>query len=82
MKKLLILAMAIQASMVVAQVEPSEEWWLDEPFRLIQTNLREKDAIDFDIDVYVESLQDIGANTVLINVGGIVGNYYTDLGIK
>jgi len=62
-----------------SQVEPIEEWWLKEPFRLIQTNLREIDAIDFDIDVYVKSLKDIGANTVLINVGGIVANYYTDL---
>jgi len=54
-------------------------WWLNEPYRMVQTNLREIDAKDFDIDVYVKSLQDIGANTVLINVGGIVANYYTDL---
>ncbi|MDC0584803.1 hypothetical protein OAO55_03635, partial [Bacteroidales bacterium] len=62
-----------------SQVQPKEKWWMDEPYRLIQTNLREIDAIDFDIDVYVESLIDIGANAVLINVGGIVANYYTDL---
>jgi len=61
------------------QVQPGEEWWLDEPFRLVQTNLREIDAIDFDLDVYVNSIKDIGANSVLINVGGIVANYYTDL---
>lgn len=54
-------------------------WWLNEPYRLVQTNLREIDAADFDMEVYVESLQDMGANTVLINVGGIVANYYTDL---
>jgi len=62
-----------------AQVQPEEEWWLEEPYRLIQTNLREIDAIDFDVDVYIQSLKDIGANTVLINVGGIVANYYTEL---
>ena len=56
-----------------------KNWWLNEPYRLVQTNLREIDARDFDIGVYVKSLQDIGANTVLINVGGIVANYYTDL---
>ena len=61
------------------QIEPKGEWWLDEPFRLIQTNLREIDAIDFNVDVYIKSIKDIGANTVLINVGGIVANYYTDL---
>ena len=55
------------------------DWWLNEPYRLVQTNLREIDAADFDMKVYVESLQDMGANTVLINVGGIVANYYTDL---
>jgi hypothetical protein len=63
----------------LSTIKPKKEWWLTEPYRLIQTNLREIDAIDFDIDVYVHSLKDIGANTVLINVGGIVANYYTDL---
>ncbi len=79
MKRILFLFIAVQSMALTAQLEPKAEWWLDEPFRLIQTNLREIDAIDFDIDVYVKSLHDIGANTVLINVGGIVGNYYTDL---
>ncbi len=62
-----------------AQIDPKKEWWLEEPYRLIQTNLREIDAKDFDVDVFVNSFKDIGANTVLINVGGIVANYYTDL---
>ncbi len=79
MKKTLLLALILQAMSASAQVVSKVEWWLDEPFRLIQTNLREIDAIDFDMDVYVQSLHDMGANTVLINVGGIVGNYYTDL---
>jgi len=79
MKKVLFLILIFQAMFAFAQLEPKEAWWLDEPFRLIQTNLREIDAIDFNIDVYVKSLQNIGANAVLINVGGIVGNYYTDL---
>ena len=63
----------------VTMLAQEADWWLNEPYRLVQTNLREIDAKDFDIDVYVKSLQDIGANTVLINVGGIVANYYTDL---
>ncbi len=62
-----------------AQVKPLDEWWLKEPYRLVQTNLREIDARDFDLDVYVNSIKDIGANVVLINVGGIVANYYTEL---
>jgi len=63
----------------VTMLAQEANWWLNEPYRMVQTNLREIDAKDFDIDVYVKSLQDIGANTVLINVGGIVANYYTDL---
>jgi len=62
-----------------AQVKPLDEWWIKEPYRLVQTNLREIDARDFDLDVYVNSIKDIGANVVLINVGGIVANYYTEL---
>jgi hypothetical protein len=62
-----------------SQIKPKSKWWMEEPYRLIQTNLREIDAIGFDVDAYVNSLKDIGANVVLINVGGIVANYYTDL---
>lgn len=66
---------------IVGQVLSAQDtdWWLNEPYRLVQTNLREIDAIDFDMDVYVQSVKDMGANCVLINVGGIVANYYTDL---
>lgn len=79
MKNLIFVLLVLFSLSTLAQVQPKEEWWLDEPFRLIQTNLREIDAIDFDIDVYIQSLKDIGANCVLINVGGIVANYYTNL---
>jgi len=61
------------------QIKPKNNWWLEEPFRMVQTNLREIDAIDFDVAVYSNSLKDLGANTVLINVGGIAANYYTKL---
>ena len=79
MKTLLSVIISFQFITGFTQIQPEEEWWLKEPYRLIQTNLREIDAIDFDIDIYVNSLIEIGANTVLINVGGIVANYYTDL---
>ncbi len=79
MKNLITLLLIVLSISSFSQVQPKQEWWLDEPFRLIQTNLREIDAIDFDIDIYLQSLKDIGANCVLINVGGIVANYYTEL---
>ena len=80
MKSLKRLITSLLACLLVTGLMAQEkEWWLNEPHRLVQTNLREIDAADFDIDLYVESLLDMGANTVLINVGGIVANYYTDL---
>lgn len=79
MKYLFVLFFSLFYLTSYSQVQPKEEWWLEEPFRLIQTNLREIDAKDFDIEVYVKSLKDVSANIVLINVGGIVANYYTDL---
>jgi len=53
-------------------------WWNRMPFRLIQTNLRETDAT-MDIDAYVKSMVDASASVVLLNVGGIVANYPTQL---
>jgi hypothetical protein len=78
-KLFLIISLLCILSETFAQVKPKTEWWLEEPYRIVQTNLREIDAQDFDIGVYINSLTDIGANTVLINVGGIVANYYSDL---
>ena len=74
-----LIVLLFSVSVVFSQVKPKEKWWLDEPYRLVQTNLREIDAIDFDVDKYVKSIKDIGANVILINVGGIVANYYTNL---
>ncbi|MCG8698449.1 MAG: hypothetical protein MI922_10380, partial [Bacteroidales bacterium] len=54
------------------------KWWLDKPIRLIQTNLPETN-VEMDIDAYVRSLVESSANAVLVNVGGIVGNYPSEL---
>lgn len=53
-------------------------WWNRTPIRLIQTNLREIDAL-MDVDAFVKSIEGASANVVLINVGGIVANYPTKL---
>ena len=53
-------------------------WWNRESYRLVQTNLREIDAA-MDVDAYVKSMVDANVNIVLINVGGIVANYPTEL---
>ncbi len=53
-------------------------WWNRNPIRLIQTNLREIDAL-MDVDAYMKSIEAASANVVLLNVGGIVANYPTKL---
>jgi len=70
-----LLTSSLFAAEPVNRVEP--DWWLT-PRRMIQTNLREIDAA-MDVAAYVASLKEAGANVVLLNVGGIVANYPTDL---
>jgi hypothetical protein len=53
-------------------------WWNRAPVRLIQTNLRETDAL-MNTDAYVQSMVDASATVVMLNVGGIVANYPTTL---
>lgn len=53
-------------------------WWNREPYRLVQTNLREIDAT-MDVDAYVQSMVEASASIVLLNVGDIVANYPTEL---
>jgi len=53
--------------------------WYEKPFRLVQTNLREIDAITLDPAEYVSMIKDFGANVALFNVGGIVANYPSEL---
>ncbi len=55
-----------------------EAWWLKKPMRLIQTNLREID-VTLDIDIYMQQINKCEPDVVMINVGGIVANYPTEL---
>jgi len=54
------------------------KWWIDEPLRLVQTNLREIDA-DLDPKRVVSDVVELGGNVLLFNVGGIQANYPTQL---
>jgi hypothetical protein len=62
---------------VVPAADGPSSWWL-RPQRMVQTNLREIDA-RMDPGAYVAALKDVRANVVLLNTGGIVANYPTDL---
>ena len=54
-------------------------WWLDEPVRLVQTNLRETDS-GLDPVRLVGQVADFPANTLLFGCGGIVAHYPTEVG--
>jgi hypothetical protein len=53
-----------------------ERWWMDEPIRLIQTNLRETDST-LDVQRLGRQLSEFRANVLLFNLGGIVAQYPT-----
>lgn len=54
-------------------------WWEDYPWRLIQTNLRETDMADIDAHTYAAWLKDAKATVAMINTGGIVASYPTEV---
>lgn len=56
---------------------PRVGWW-NQPFQMFQTNLREIDA-GLDVDRALDAIQTHGAGVWLLNVGGIVSHYPTDL---
>ena len=60
---------------LTAQAPPSR-WWMDEPIRFLQTNLRETDST-VDPQALVEQVANFPANTFLLNMGGIVAQYPT-----
>jgi hypothetical protein len=51
-------------------------WWKIEPIRFLQTNLSETDSTT-DPGQLVAAVADFGANTFLVNMGGIVAQYPT-----
>ena len=53
-----------------------ERWWKREPIRFLQTNLSENDST-VDPKALVAAVADFGANTFLMNMGGIVAQYPT-----
>jgi hypothetical protein len=48
-------------------------WWKREPIRFLQTNLSETDST-VDPRLLVAAVADVGANTFLMNMGGIAAS--------
>ena len=55
-----------------------EGWWMLQPIRWIQTNLRQTDA-NLDAKKLVSSLVDYRANVLLLGMGGIAAYYPTQV---
>jgi hypothetical protein len=58
-------------------IEAPPTWW-SRSFRMFQTNLREIDAL-LDVDRTLDVIEDYGADTWLINAGGIMAFHPSDL---
>ena len=77
---LLIVTGAVRVATSASQTSPArttdDRWWKREPIRFLQTNLSETDST-VDPKALVSAVADFGANTFLMNMGGIVAQYPT-----
>ena len=70
------IALLLAAILPVGAQPRQPRWWMDEPVRLLQTNLREIDST-LDARELVRQVAEFPANAFLINMGGIVAQYPT-----
>src|SRR5947199_10678092 len=70
--KRLLLASCALGTLAYSQ----EGWWMNEPVRWVQTNLRQTDAT-LDPDRLANQLADMRANVLLMGMGGIAAFYPT-----
>ena len=68
----------LMLSVVISSASAQEGWWIREPIRWVQTNLRQTDA-GLDAARLAEQLADMHANVLLMGMGGIVAYYPTDV---
>ncbi len=56
-----------------------EKWWINFPWRVVQTNFSEIDTLHFDEDAFLAALKEFHCNAVLLNAGGMLASYPTKL---
>ena len=61
-------------AMAEAQDSQATRWWMNEPIRLVQTNLRETDDT-LDPKHLVQQLGEFPANVLLMGMGGIAAHF-------
>src|SRR5260370_30225095 len=64
-------------AIVITSASAQEGWWMKEPIRWVQTNLRQTDA-GLDAARLMDQLADMRANVLLIGMGGIAAYYPTE----
>src|SRR5262245_40763365 len=74
MKSQRALALALLLTLNLAAAE--QGWWMTEPIRWVQTNLRQTDAA-LNAARLMEQLADMRANVLLMGMGGIAAYYPT-----
>jgi hypothetical protein len=73
-----LFSLAALAVCVTGMAQSQPKWWLEEPVRLVQTNLRETDGT-LDPAKLAAQLAEFPANAVLFGMGGIVAWYPTNV---
>jgi Hypothetical glycosyl hydrolase 6 len=81
MKQLILMAVFFSIALSTPDMQSGApradtRWWMNEPVRFLQTNLSETDST-VDPQALVAAVADVGANTFLMNMGGIVAQYPT-----
>jgi hypothetical protein len=74
----LLLLVVLIAGPVSFSSAAEQKWWMEEPIRLVQTNLLEGDAV-LDAEKHLEQIAGFPANALLFNLGGIVAFYPTSV---
>jgi hypothetical protein len=74
--RLWLIVLLLVTSASAQQQEQQPGWWMREPIRWVQTNLRQVDAT-LDATGLVDQLDAMQANVVLMGMGGIVAYYPT-----
>ena len=51
------------------------KWWSGYPWRVVQTNFREIDTLNFDEDRFLAQLEALCCNAVMLNAAGLLASY-------
>src|SRR6187402_2399326 len=76
---LFFLSLFLQPGWAQSPKTTDRPWWKENNLRVIQTNLPDYEAATLDPDSLVKDLLAFSANTLLINAGGIMAFYPTEL---